>query len=384
MEVNCEKCSQKYHIPENRLSEKKVYFLCEKCGHRIIINPPLEGWFKNNTFGRPPFTAGSLINSISGSFSLKSVLIAFFFLYSISISIGISSFVFYKNTEFFASHPVFTASIFVIFIIILKFFYDFMLYLLSLNAFYRFENDQNIKYIPVSHKIIADSPKVMFFSFGGILLLIILTIPVLLLQNSGLLYAAIALPFITAAAALAVWAHITKGFLYSLIAFNQRSLKQTFKTIGRFIIVENINIVIYAFSIKLINSFISIIVISVFALPLIPVSMILAPFIAAGSASATGPDAAAAIILIFFGSVFVVLAASWLTTIKQTLCSAAIRIMESNPGNSISGGTRIIVIVLLAAFFFIISGLTVLVLTSLGFAAALSGIASWAVIEGLL
>jgi len=381
MKLECEKCSQKYYIPEDKISDKKSFFICEKCDHRINIDPAEEEVFENTFFPDNDYVNNSITDYICHSFSFKSMVTAFSFIYIISLITGLTGYTVFKNQVFFRSHTLFSAVSAFILILILKYAHDFLLYLISLNAFYRFNHENDVNYTSMSQKIVSDSFLILFFSSAGFTLLVFLSIPVYLLKESGPFYAAIFLPFLIAAAAILIWPCMTKGFLYALIAGKRRSLKNTFRVIGDFIYTENINIPAYAVILRIITFFISLIVFAVLWAPVIAAAVMTGLFTDTGASSTAYYHEAAAYFLLFFLSLLVVFAAAYLTVLKQTLFCAAVKIMENSPGESIPGNTKIIAVLALAAFLIIIAGLTVLIFTSSGFTALFSAAALGSVIQ---
>ena len=381
MKLKCEKCSQKYYIPDDKISDKKSFFICEKCGHRIDIYPEENIEFEDTLFQDNDYVQNSITDYICHGFSLKSILTAFSFLYIILLITGLTGYMVFKNPVFFRNHSMFSAVSAFIIILILKYAHDFLLYLISLNAFYRFNHENDVNYSSMLQRIFSDSPLILFFSSAGFTLLVFLSIPVYLLKESGPFYAAIFLPFLLGAAALIIWPCMTKGFLYALIAGKRRSLKNTFRVIGDFIYTENINIPAYAVIIRVITFFISLIVSALLWAPVIVAAVMTGLFTDTGASSTAYYHEAAAYFLFFFLSLLIVFAAAYLTVLKQTLRCAAVKIMENDPGESISGNTKIIAMLSLAAFMIIISGVTVLIFTSTGFTALFSAAALGSVIQ---
>jgi hypothetical protein len=381
MKLKCDRCLQKYFIPEDKISDKRSFFICEKCGNRIVVDPHDEIDFMDTFPDEEKRGAGSIAEYICHAFSLKSTGTAFIFIYLIALITSLTLYLVSKNYQFFASHQVFSGISAFILIIILKYAWDFMLYLISLNAFYRFNYERDITYASIPQKIISDSSIILFFSSAGLTLLVFLLIPVYLLKGSGPFYASIFFPFLIAASALLVWPYMTRGFLYALIAGRMRSLKNTFRVIGDFIYTENINIPVYAVIIRVVTFFISIILYAAVSAPVIAAAVMTGIFTDTGAASTAYYHEAAAYFLIFFISLIIVFIVSSLTVLRQTLRCAAVKIMENSPGESVSGRSKIIAMFALAAFMILVSGVTVLIFTSTGFTALFSAAALGSVIQ---
>lgn len=381
MKIKCDRCSQKYYIPEEKLSDKRSFFICEKCGSRIVVDPHDETDFRDNFPDIERLEAGSITDYICHALSLKSIITAFIFTYLIALIISLTVYLVSKNFQFFASHHVFSGISAFILIVILKYAWDFMLYLISLNAFYRFNYDRDIAYVSIPQKIISDSSIILFFSSAGIALLVFLLLPVYLLKGSGPFYASIFFPLLIAASALFVWPYMTRGFLYALIAGRMRSLKNTFRVIGDFIYTENINIAVYAVIIRVVTFFISLIIYAAAAVPLITAAVMTGIFTDTGEVSTAYYHEAAAYFLIFFMSLIIVFIVSSLTVLQQTLRCGAVKIMENSPGESVSGRSKIIAMIALAVFLILVSGITVLIFTSTGFTALFSAAALGSVIK---
>lgn len=381
MKIKCDRCSQKYYIPEDKISDKRSFFICEKCGSRIIVDPHDEIDFMDTFPDEERRGAGSIADYICHAFSLKSIGTAFIFIYLIALITSLTLYLVSKNLQFFATHRVFSGISAFILIVILKYAWDFMLYLISLNAFYRFIHERDIHYVSIPEKIISDSSVILFFSSAGIALLVFFSIPVYLLKGSGPFYAAIFFPFLIAAAVLLVWPYMARGFLFALIAGRVRSLKNTFRVIGDFIYTENINIAVYSVIIRVVTFFISIIIYAAVCAPLIAAAVMTGIFTDTGEVSTAYYHEAAAYFLIFFMSLIIVFIVSSFTVLRQTLRCGAVKIMENSPGESVSGRSKIIALFALAAFLIIVSGVTVLIFTSTGFTALFSAAALGSVIQ---
>jgi len=350
MDINCKECNQKYHIPDNRLDERRVYFICEKCGNRVVIEGQKDPWSQYRGRSISGYTARDMLDGIFFSFNKKNILISFFLLVSVSLLLAVLSFIVRENMAFFTGHMVFSLLFSAGVVLFISFAYDLHLYLLSRNIFNRIANDRNIIFSKVRDEILHDSGMVFIFSAGFILCLMLLLVPVPFLKSYGLIYSGIFYPVLFSLSLLAVLAWYLKNILYAFVALKSRSARHCAASIVRFLAVENINIPVYMFLTGAISTAV-LLFLSVFFLA----AVLLIPGIVSlfhGGGSHTGVALIESVrgmmsgmpvqsmvgagitgIMLFL---FVLLFLAYLINLKQAISVMCVHIMESNPGRSVS------------------------------------------------
>jgi len=73
MEIRCKKCNQKYNLPEDQVENKRVYFFCENCGHKIIIDRKKENGYSDLLPSTDPLNIRDLLSGIFYSFNMKNI-----------------------------------------------------------------------------------------------------------------------------------------------------------------------------------------------------------------------------------------------------------------------------------------------------------------------
>ena len=123
MDISCKKCDKKYQIPDNQIEDKRVYFYCSDCGHKIVINRKKIKWPTYKGLTSETLSAKDLFEGIYYSFNIKNVLLSYFILISFTVLITLFSFIIYHNIQFFQKYPIFSGFLSIILFIILTFIY---------------------------------------------------------------------------------------------------------------------------------------------------------------------------------------------------------------------------------------------------------------------
>jgi hypothetical protein len=217
----------------------------------------------------------------------------------------------------------------------------------------------DITYSEKSGIITSDIGKILFFSLAGTFTLFLISLPVYALNSSGLIYAALFLPVFLAASLLAAVVFYAGGLIYSFIAFNSRTLRQTISAFFKMVSVEHINLIIYAVTANAFNAMIFSVIISLLICSAAITSFSVLIFLNTGASSViasliaktgisgtTGTEAfteltsaiePAVIISTLFISIILIFISAWMINLRQTLYSAMIKIFDSNPGRSVPG-----------------------------------------------
>lgn len=353
MEITCSHCSQKFHIPDYRLDDKRVYFFCEKCNNKVVIDNKKEAWGAYKGIAQENLSARDILEGIFYSFNVKNIFISFLFLMIFSLLIFLNGFIIFENMTSLMTQPYLFAAYIAAAMIMLTFIYDTMLYLVSKNIFHRIHYGSNISFSLARSEILNDLLSIFAVSSGMLLIFSFLILPVYPLKKFGILYSGIFNPVLAGAAVIFVFTSIFKPLIISFIALKSRSLKFNIKSLFRFIAVENINIPAYAFLNSAVMNFIYFIVIGIIGSALAGTAAVtilsLLPdavqkissspqnlFSAFSSIAGSGVFTAGLVFIIFWIAIILFILISYFISASQSLSSMSVHIMESNPGRSVS------------------------------------------------
>ncbi len=353
MEISCSNCAQKFHIPDYRLDDKRVYFFCEKCKNKVVIDNKKEAWTEYKGISENNLSAKDILEGIFYSFNLKNIAVSFLFLLFFSIFILLTGFVVYENFTSFITHPFLFGVYILTSAVFLSFLYDTMLYLVTKNIFHRIHYGSNVTYSLIKHEIFNDLRSVFIVSAGMLLIFIIAVLPAYPLKRFGILYTGIFEPVLITAALIIVFTAIFKPIIISFISLRSRRVKFTIKSLFRFIAVENINIPVYSFLNSAVMNFIYFMTLITVGTALIGTGAIiilsLMPEAAQKIASSpqnilssiagitgSGVFDAGMIFIFFWLYILNLLILSYFISASQSLAAVSVHIMESDPGRSVS------------------------------------------------
>lgn len=378
MDIRCGKCNQKYHLPDDQVDDKRVYFFCENCGHRIVVNRKKEAWFSYHV--PEPLSHGvDILEGIYLSFNRKNFFITFFLLLFWTCIFAIAALTASRTMTFFSTH-IFLGG-FIIFIMAMLFMwtFDVHLYLLSKNLFFRIKNGKNLIFSGARADIVHDMPSLAFISMGIPAIFILVILPVYLMKSEfGAAYAGFFHGFMLVCALFILLILHCKNILMAFIALRPRSLVHTVGGFSRFLIVENINIPVYLGIISIVTLFFAGMIFLLLAgaltvttltagtmLPsLLPHSGIFPGFLGSGafpSLPTAGLESADSLwsglaMAGFWTYLFFLVFISYTVNLVQSLASVAMKIMESNPGKSLGRGALLLGMLITAGFFVLLAG----------------------------
>ncbi len=347
MDIRCRECGQKYHIPDSQIEDKRVYFNCDNCGHKTVIDKRKEKWSLFQGFHETESCSSNILEGIFHSFNLKNILFSFTTFLAISLIIGLCALIAWKNISFLGQHPFLSG--FLLFILMLSFNHtlDIILYMLSRNSFSRISGEENISFSSIRKEISHNSLVIFLFSSGPVLLAGLLLLPVFAMKTDfGIVYSGIFYGIITILFTVIIFAVIFKNIMIAFAANKNRTVKSFFRNFFRFAAVENINIPVYSFIIAIVLAAMSSLIWGISSAAISGTSGILTSvFAAEGLSLFSGHDLAAvtsisgsvkaglllALISLFIITLFI---SAFMINLSQTLACAAIHIMESNPGRS--------------------------------------------------
>jgi len=360
MDLSCKKCTQKYHIPDDQISSRRIYFNCEKCGYKIILDLRGENWLTYKGIDSEKLSVKDIFEGIYYSFNLKNIAVTFFILLSYVFLLIILSLVVSRNSEYIALHPVFSGFFLFLLSIVMVYVFDIHLYLVSKNIFNRIKYNKNLQFSSISPEIFDDLRPVFVLSAGVFLVLFLIFFPVFLMKDYyAFIYEGIFHSINLVLASFIVFIFFTKNILYSFIALRNRNFRDTFSSIFRFITIENINIPFYIFFISSITGFFFLLlsglmffgVFIIFSLmiPLLPGkgTFPLGGFFSffheggvqkllSDSSRLFGSVTDGLSLVLISTALAAVFVMAYLINLNQTISAVAVYIMESNPGRTVN------------------------------------------------
>jgi len=377
MDIRCGKCNQKYHLPDDQVDDRRVYFFCENCGHRIVIDRKKEAWFSYRVL-EPLSHGADIFEGIYLSFNRKNFFITFFLLLFWTGVFAIAALAASHTMTFFSAH-IFLGG-FIVFVMAMLFMwtFDIHLYLLSRNLFFRIKNGKNMIFSGARDGIVQDMPSLAFISMGIPAICILVILPVYLMKSEfGAAYAGFFHGFMLICALLILLILYCKNILMAFIALRPRSLGHTVEGFFRFLAVENINIPVYLLIISIVTLFFAGTIFLLMAgalavttltagtmLPsLLPHSGIIPGPLGGGtlpSLPSAGPESADSLwngiaMAGFWTYLFFLVFISYAVNLVQSLASVAMKIMENNPGRSLGRGALLLGMVITTGFFVLLA-----------------------------
>lgn len=376
MDLHCPQCNQSYRVPDDRLNDSAVYFICEKCGEQITLdNRGLRGVSMHDLRG-----AGDIFEGVRLSFNLKSIGISWIILLALAGIVVVAYPVVYYNRDIFSRYPALGAGGAFAALLLFLFVYDLLLYIVSKNSCHNIRNGRNITFSGMEHEFNHDVKYIIGISIALPAAFVIMLLPVGLLGSAWITYAgAVSAPLLILAVAI-VFTQASKNFLYAYLVLRGGSGDFSLRSMARFILNENVNIVVYGVIIFIVSS-----AVLLTLLYFIMGGLLLAAggILALGSGEAvsfslSGLHAAAAVrsyldgmmgapvwtriglaLFFFFSALASLLVLAYYICLNQALSVVAVSIMESNPSRSVNRGAAIFCLGCLlalgfAVFFFLI------------------------------
>jgi DNA-directed RNA polymerase subunit RPC12/RpoP len=373
MEVKCNRCSKEHSIPDSSIAQRRIYFFCSQCGHKIIVNGK-KSFVKSPSFPRlrehkalPGIK--NILGAIPFSFNPISVMMSFIFSISAFTLLFLFALMYYKQIAFFGEYPV--IGIFAAIVLLGAIYYGFsiLLYLISKLQMKKSETGEtgpvNWEFLLFDFK--DDCTALLFFSILLPLLFLILLSPIYFLNNYGFIYAAIFSPILFVCAFLTIFSLLLYNFVPAIIASKSLSPLESIINVFLFVRRELINIPFYLCASQIVYFFISSILLFLFgsaiALSLFGIFSMLDPALKANIlvflvslksfvagvplADGLGHVAAGTVLLIFFLILFLQVLFSYTITLHQSLIAQSCWIMDKNREKSVPGNAVLIILAIL-------------------------------------
>ena len=363
MTIACSKCGRVHTLPEGASDNKRLSFFCSQCGHRVVVDGRRN--FVAGTTGTASFkeaaaspSISSLLESTSCLFSVQTFLVSTLFSIVAFLLLSSVSFVIVKNASFFLSNRLILALLGATTAALLIYGYGIVLYLIAKIRYYKIDHphEESVDWKFILFDFHEDSITLFVFFVCIPFLVLLLSLPVCLLDDGGILYSGLAFPFIMPLALFCVILFTFLRIVPAALAAKALYFRQAVSSLKKFAIREALHIPVYAVLIDMIASLISLIVLSFFWLAIFATLAVFASFLdpsitgqfktlaSSGFLQLSGISAmsdisfaakAGTLLIAFFLLVSVLLSFSFVITVRQNLTAQACWIMYSNPGKSI-------------------------------------------------
>jgi hypothetical protein len=357
-------------VADERLGDERLYFICESCGHRIVINRKKNRWFSFSPLAGDTLWVSDLPDGIFLSFNTRGVFSAFLFIIAWSVLALMLFIIARSSILFFMRHPYMAA--FLVFIVSMVFIFscDLLKYHLSKNSLSLIERNAPAGGIWKSGR--NEIAAVGAVSTGAIILFTALILPILLLKTQfGLVYAGFLHGPLFILTLLMVFILFFKRLIISFMATRSGSAGEKMTAFGRFFAVENINLFIYSFLSRMITlalifcsgiflfraALFLMASLSAMLVPEILVNMKgfissmpggMHPHLSGLLAEKADYFHTGMIFMAFWCWLILAFFVAFIINLDQTLTVVSLKIMESNPGRSINRNAILIALALLA------------------------------------
>jgi len=261
MRVVCNQCSHEHTIPDENIRNKKVYFYCKNCAHKIVIAGQADHYETFNTptvSTRPILTIEHIFDAVPRFFNINSFLISFLF-FIFTLIAGATTALVITNQSIASDYPVIIFICLALSVLILLYVYSFILYTISKIHYYKLSNpsSKHIDWKYVFFDIKEDALVLFIFSSGIQFLALLLLIPVYFLHEYGVTYSSVLFIPILMCVLFVIITAILHDFIPSIIAIPSLSISQHFCYVLRYLRREIINLPIYIVSIAVIGGIVS-------------------------------------------------------------------------------------------------------------------------------
>jgi len=365
MNIKCPKCGREHSLPDNSSDNKRIYFFCTQCRHKIVIDGRknfIAGTTGTLTFKEeaPLPTVTDILDILPRFFKPSSFIMSLVFAVSSIIIVLLTCLLLFKNIDFFTQHTVALILAAGCSLSVILFSYTLLLYFISKIQFYTIDHpfDETLDWKFILFDFSEDAAVLFIISVGILISASAIMVPAILLESWGLLYAGILFPVIFAAFLFLITAAILHRFIPAVVASRSLYPNQTIFQMVRFFIREIINIPFYLIIVDLVSCFIFLILGSLFfgalaltsagiaaaagssSLEQIKTIVLSLPVLfTSGSASfmdaVPGQITAGIFTILFFFFIFALCFWGLMLNIKQSLITQACWIMQNNPAHSI-------------------------------------------------
>ncbi|MBN1500233.1 MAG: hypothetical protein JW982_08760 [Spirochaetes bacterium] len=377
MEISCTECGKQHNIPDTAIDNKKIFFYCNSCGHKIIVDNR-KNFVKQPGSRKELPVIADILSGIPLAFNFNSILLSCVYAILFLMTALLFSIIFGKNLQNLIKNPVPLIISGVIFFGIFYFLFLILLYYISKIAYFRMLNPgyKRLDWNFINFDVKEDSVVLFTIYIFSLVIFSVLTLPVIYLSKGGVIYTGILFPVFYIIAFIVTFSLIFINYIPAIIASKSQYISDSFSEIISFFRTEFLNIPVYTIIINILSAIVYAIVNFFITLPLVFTGGILLILLGGDSKTAlmgffsriaakyTGaadqfPAVSSdvtlgAIFIIIFLLVFFVFLWSLMISISQTLYTKAVFIMQKNPEHSINRNiylAALIVIVILLGIF---------------------------------
>lgn len=356
MEVSCRHCGKSHTVQDNSVLNKKVFFICSGCGHKVTV----DGRRSFNEPHGPRAGAPGFADILGGfrrGFIPFNLTIGSLYFLMLVLTGALFAAIATRNAQFFMEHMKLTIVLGVL--AAAGLFYSFCLlnYFISRIIIFRRNNAaRKIDFKIVSYDFFDDALSLFIFFIGFTALAALIFGLIKISGVASAILAPLLLPVLAVLIFLVITFVILFNFIIAAIAADSHFPAESFKVIIRFIFMEFFNLPLYSFLINLImSSFYTIIAViagtAVFiagagSLALIPgeTKTSLFTFFSTAASRLLGgaPAGEVPAYAVIGGSLTVIISLiilslflSSLVNITQALHTEAVLIMKANPSRSV-------------------------------------------------
>lgn len=371
MEIKCIKCNQEFYLPDSETNNKKFFFYCSNCNHKIVIDrrnnqvtPEIQ--IEGNEVKR---TISNILSGIKDSFNIKGFLTSFIYILFVSIFLFTGALIFGFNPDLLASNPKiigFFGALLLIGIIYCGYLTQ---YIISKIYFIKLNGSQKKLSEELNFSFGTDALSIFLMTIATTISFVILLFPLIVISKHGLLYGGFIFPVLFFLIVIIQLFFLLGNLLPALLAYEFKPTPMAIKGIFKFLVRENLNIPVYGFVIKMIvlivNLFLSgIVYIAIFftaGLSLIssmvpneklftlsgaltaPFAGTLAPALESIT-SISNADKVGLVIILFFVVIILLSFIAYIFNLTQCLATHAIQIIQTNPEKSIKRSVMLFII----------------------------------------
>jgi DNA-directed RNA polymerase subunit RPC12/RpoP len=380
MHIRCNRCSKEHTIPDDSAHNRKIYFFCTQCGHKIVVSgsgqtyPGTAGHVSIREVRTPP-TLKNILDVIPRFFDSTVFFLSLVFFVFSTIILILSAVLFRNHFSFFIEYR--EIAVFTLFatVAIILYVYNTLLYIISKIQYYKNTHsfDENVDWRFIFFDYKEDALSILMVTIGFDCVAFMLLSPVFILGEYGFTYAAIIFPLLFIVILCITILLLMRNFIPAILALQSLTVSGSIKFIFRFIKRELVNLPFYGLAITVTSFFVSIIIVSLFSAAL-AISIAAIVSLSGSALNEAFPKIMASILSMKTGSsagllavipehlttgfivllVFLYIASisllSILLNVRQSLIAQSCWIMQENKGHSVS---KTGILITLGAFFFI-------------------------------
>lgn len=384
MELSCTKCGKAHNIPDSAVENKKIFFYCSSCGHKIVVDNRKH--FVNNKNPHKYYPVISdIFTAIPISFNINSILLgSIYAILTLLISV-IFIMIGAKNMSSIMQNPALFVIIASLFFLFFYYAYLLLLYFISKITFFKIINPDHkkIDWRFINFDIKEDSVILLIISAAFLLVFAILLFPIRMMEDASILYSGFLMPVFYILSFILFISILLIEFIPAIIASRSQYIGDSFKEIILFIKTEFINIPVYMLINKLLAFLVYKIVFICITIPLLIAggviglqlnsetkSLFMTFFTRViskykGTPIENLPDVSnvvtsGVVFMVIFTLAIAVFLFAFFVSINQTICAKSVYIMQKNPIRSINRNAYLIALLVIAAIAILKSGFTLM------------------------